>query len=113
MPPDSSILVLPSGRNFWLGMNQENPALADIRIRRAIQYAIDVEAVVEAAWFGLAEVSTGPIPEGMTGHRDKALIPPRGDPERARALLKKQGLLYPCDCGSMSPTRRGMSPRCR
>jgi peptide/nickel transport system substrate-binding protein len=95
MPPGSSILVQPSGRNFWLGMNQENPALADIRIRRAIQYAIDVEAVVEAAWFGLARVSTGPIPEGMTGHREKSLIPPRGDPDRARALLKEAGVALP------------------
>lgn len=95
MPPDSSILVQPSGRNFWLGMNQENPALSDIRIRRAIQYAIDVEAVVEAAWFGLATASTGPIPEGMTGHRNKSLLPPRGDPEKARALLKEAGVTLP------------------
>ncbi|HLF29779.1 MAG TPA: ABC transporter substrate-binding protein [Xanthomonadales bacterium] len=95
MPPDSSILVLPSGRNYWLGMNRENPALADIRIRRAIQYAIDMEAVVEAAWFGLAQVSTGPVPKGMTGHREKAKIPPRGDPDRARALLKGAGVALP------------------
>jgi len=94
-PPDSSVLVLPSGRNFWLGMNQENPALADIRVRRAIQYGIDMEAVVEAGWFGLASVSTGPIPEGMTGHRSAALIPPRGDPELSRALLQEAGVTLP------------------
>lgn len=94
-PPDSSLRVLPSGRNFWLGMNQENPALKDIRIRRAIQYAVDIEAVLEAAWFGLAPVSTGPIPAGMTGHREKALIPPKGDPERARALLREAGVSLP------------------
>lgn len=95
MPVDSSIRVLPSGRNYWLGMNRENPALADIRVRRAIQYAIDVEAVVEAAWFGLAKVSNGPIPEGMTGHRDAALIPPRGDPEKAKQLLAEAGVKLP------------------
>jgi peptide/nickel transport system substrate-binding protein len=94
-PPRSSVLVLPSGRNFWLGMNQENPALTDIRVRRAIQYAIDVEAVVKAGWFGLAAVSTGPIPEGMTGHRSRALIPPKGDPERARVLLREAGVTLP------------------
>jgi peptide/nickel transport system substrate-binding protein len=95
LPPDSSVLVLPSGRNFWLGMNQENPALADIRVRRAIQYGVDVEAVVEAGWFGLASVSTGPIPEGMTGHRSKALVPPTGDPELSRALLREAGVTLP------------------
>lgn len=95
MPPDSSLRVLPSGRNFWLGMNQENPALADIRVRRAIQYAIDVEAVLEAAWFGLAPVSNGPIPAGMPGHREKPLVPPRGDPDRARTLLREAGVTLP------------------
>ena len=94
-PPDSSIAVLPSARNYWLGMNRENPALADIRVRRAIQYAIDVEAVLEAAWFGLAPVSTGPVPAGMTGHRQQTLIPPKGDLERARALLKEAGVDLP------------------
>jgi peptide/nickel transport system substrate-binding protein len=95
MPPDSRLLVLPSGRNYWLGMNRENPALADIRIRKAIQYAVDVEAALEAGWFGLAKVATGPIPEGMTGHRDEALIPARGDPTRARVLLKEAAVNLP------------------
>jgi peptide/nickel transport system substrate-binding protein len=95
MPPDSSLRVLPSGRNFWLGMNQENPALADIRIRRAIQHAVDVKAVLQAAWFGLAQVSTGPIPDGMTGHRDRSLIPPRGNPDLAKVLLTEAGARLP------------------
>jgi peptide/nickel transport system substrate-binding protein len=95
MPDNSSIRVLPSGRNYWLGMNRENPALTDIRVRQAIQYAVDVEAVVEAAWFGLAKVSNGPIPEGMVGHRDSALIPPKGDPEKARQLLSEAGVELP------------------
>jgi peptide/nickel transport system substrate-binding protein len=95
MPPDSYIKVLPSSRNYWLGMNQTNPALQDIRVRQAVQYAVDVEAVIEAAWFGQASVSTGPIPEGMLGHREKALIPPRGDLEKARSLLWDSGVELP------------------
>ena len=95
-PPDNStIRVLPSGRNYWLGLNQENPALADIRVRRAIQYAVDVDAVLEAAWFGLAKPSMGPIPEGMLGHRSAALIPTKGDPDRARDLLRESGVRLP------------------
>ena len=95
MPPDSSVLVQPSTRNIWLGMNRENPALADLRVRQAIQWAVDVEAVLEAAWFGLADVATGPVPAGMTGHREAALIPPRGDADRARALLREAGVPLP------------------
>jgi peptide/nickel transport system substrate-binding protein len=95
MPPDSFIEIHPSGRNYWLGMNQENPSLKDIRVRQAIQYAVDVEAVVEAAWFGLAEPSRGPIPSNMTGHRERALIPPGGDSDRARSLLREAGVDLP------------------
>ncbi len=95
MPPNSYIEVYPSGRNYWLGMNQSNPALQDIRVRQAIQWAIDVTAVVEAAWFGLAKPSTGPVPEGMLGHREKALIPPPGDAEKARSLLTEAGVELP------------------
>jgi peptide/nickel transport system substrate-binding protein len=95
MPPDSHVEILPSLRNYWIGINQANPDLRDVRVRRAIQYAIDVEAVLEAAWFGQAKPSTGPIPEGMLGHRDYALIPPRGNTETARALLRESGVELP------------------
>jgi peptide/nickel transport system substrate-binding protein len=95
MPPNSYLEVYPSGRNYWLGMNQSNPALQDIRVRQAIQWAIDVTAVVEAAWFGLAKPSTGPVPEGMLGHREKTLIPLQGDLDKARSLLKEAGVELP------------------
>jgi peptide/nickel transport system substrate-binding protein len=95
MPPNSHIEIYPSGRNYWLGINQFNPALRDIRVRQAIQWAIDVESVVEATWFGLAEPSTGPIPRGMLGHRERALIPPEGNADKARELLKQAGVELP------------------
>jgi peptide/nickel transport system substrate-binding protein len=95
MPPDSRIELYPSGRNYWLGMNQTNPALKDRRVRQAIQHAVDVDAVVEATWFGLAKPSMGPVPRGMTGCRDRTLIPTRGDAEKARSLLAAAGVKLP------------------
>ena len=95
MPPDSAIEIHPSGRNYWLGMNQSNPALKDLRVRRAIQYAVDVEAVVEATWFGLAKPALGPVPRGMLGCRERALIPARGDANKAKLLLAEAGVDLP------------------
>ena len=94
-PPDSHLEVYPSGRNAWIGMNLENPALSDIRVRKAIQYAIDVDAVLQAGWFGLSEPSTGPIPSGMLGHREQSSLPVRGDRDKARKLLKEAGVELP------------------
>lgn len=95
MPPDSHLELYPSGRNYWLGMNQSNPSLEDLRIRQAIQYAIDVDAVVEATWFGLAEPSMGPVPRGMLGCRERTLIPARGDVDKAKSLLEEAGVELP------------------
>jgi peptide/nickel transport system substrate-binding protein len=73
----------------WLGMNVDNPALTDIRVRRAIQKAVDVDAVLKAAYFGVAARSTGIIAPGLPGHRD--VEPPARDLEGARALLEEAG----------------------
>jgi peptide/nickel transport system substrate-binding protein len=70
-------------------MNVDNPALQDIRVRQAIQKAVDVDAVLEAAYFGVAERATGIIAPGMPGHRD--IEPPKRDVEGALALLEEAG----------------------
>ena len=94
-------------------MNQENPALVDIRVRQAIQYAVDVDAVVEAAWFGLAQHSTGPVPRGMIGHREHALIPPKGDVEKPGPCSGSPVSNCHCACAWTSTAMHSRSPRCR
>ena len=92
-PPDTDVIKLPSLYWLWLGMNMEHPKLKDIRVRKAVQLAVDVKTVVDAAYFGLAEVATGPIPPGLLGNREKSLLPERADVEGAKKLLTEAG--YP------------------
>jgi peptide/nickel transport system substrate-binding protein len=73
-------------------MNSEHPKLSKREVRQAIQHAVDVRQVVEAATFGASEPSTGIIAPGLIGHRERASIPPEGDLERARALLRSAGV---------------------
>ncbi|MEM9304504.1 MAG: ABC transporter substrate-binding protein [Pseudomonadota bacterium] len=94
-PPNSRLDVIPSLRYYWIGINQEHPKLTDPRVRRAIQYGIDVEAVIQAAWFGLAEPATGIIAPGLIGHRSAADTPLAGDPDQARRLLDEAGVERP------------------
>jgi peptide/nickel transport system substrate-binding protein len=89
-PAGVKIVERPAISYVWLGMNIDNPALADIRVRRAIQKAVDVDAVLEAAYFGVAVRSTGIIAPGLPGHRD--IQPPKRDLEGARALLDEAGV---------------------
>ncbi|HEY5775613.1 MAG TPA: ABC transporter substrate-binding protein [Xanthomonadales bacterium] len=95
MPPQSRLDIMGSLRYYWIGLNQDHPKLRDIRVRRAVQYAIDVGAVIEAAWFGLAKPATGIIAPSLIGHREKADIPPEGDRLKARELLREAGVELP------------------
>lgn len=75
----------------WMGMNTEHPKLRDIRVRRAIQHAIDVDMIIAAAYGGLADRARGVVPPGLVGHRTTTAFE-RPDPERARALLEEAGV---------------------
>jgi peptide/nickel transport system substrate-binding protein len=95
MPPASQMQGFKALRFYWVGLNQDHPRLRDPRVRQAVQWGIDVEAVLEAAWFGLSEPATGIIAPGLIGHREKADIPPQGDSEVARTLLREAGVELP------------------
>lgn len=88
-PAGSVVLEKPSLAYVWLGMNKDNEALKDVRIRRAIQHAIDREVVVDAAYFGAASVGNGIIAPGLPGNRDSVTYD--YDPDRARELLAEAG----------------------
>jgi peptide/nickel transport system substrate-binding protein len=92
-PPNTDVIKSPSLYWLWLGLNQDNDKLKDIRVRKAVQLAVDVSTVVDGAYFGLAEPSTGNIPPGLLGHRKKSLLPLKGDINTAKALLAEAG--YP------------------
>ena len=88
-PAGSVVLEKPSLAYVWLGMNQDNETLKDVRIRRAIQHAIDRPTVVDAAYFGAAAVGNGIVAPGLPGARDAVTYD--YDPDKARALLAEAG----------------------
>jgi peptide/nickel transport system substrate-binding protein len=74
----------------YIGVNTAHPALSDVRVRRALQLGTDFDAIIEGAYFGVAERATGLIPRGMLGYRESLLYPKR-DVEKAQALLAEAG----------------------
>jgi len=90
-PANSTVVNLPSLYFSWMGLNKDNPKLKDIRVRKAVQMAVDIPSILEAAYFGMAEPATGIIPAGLIGHRDKTLVPLAGNPEGAKKLLAEAG----------------------
>jgi peptide/nickel transport system substrate-binding protein len=90
-PADSTVEEYPALFYAWVGMNMEHPKLQDKRVRQAVQNAINVPLIIEAAYFGIAPVATGIIPPGLPGYRDKTLVPLEGDPDKSRQLLAEAG----------------------
>jgi peptide/nickel transport system substrate-binding protein len=90
LPPKSKLVVKPAMAYWWLGMQMEEGPFKDIRVRQAVQYGLDVDMVLEAAFFGVAKRSTGIIAPGLMGHRPKNLIE-KPDLARAKKLLADAG----------------------
>ncbi|MEI6897286.1 MAG: ABC transporter substrate-binding protein [Psychromonas sp.] len=77
-------------RLITLQMNQNsNEALKDVRVRQAIVYAINNEAIVKKIMKGFGTTAGQQSPTGYAGHDDSLV--PRYDLKKARALMKEAG----------------------
>lgn len=70
----------------YFALNANNEYLQDVNVRKALQMAIDVDAIVASIYSGDAVVQNGIIPNGIWGFNED-LERPAYDPEAAKALL--------------------------
>ncbi|MGQ3215491.1 ABC transporter substrate-binding protein [Shinella sp.] len=90
LPENTSLIQMDGTRLSWLAINVKNPKFADEKVRRAIQYALDVSQIMEGSYSGLAAPATGVVPPALVGHRDAILYP--ADAAKAQALLEEAGI---------------------
>jgi peptide/nickel transport system substrate-binding protein len=88
--PDLALNQSPGTTFAYLAFNFRDPRLRDVRLRRAIAYAIDRGAIVSAMMRGTARVATGMLtPENWAYAGDVARYP--YNPAMARRLLEQAG----------------------
>jgi peptide/nickel transport system substrate-binding protein len=89
--PDFKTAKVPNIFFNWIGMNVENPKLADINVRLAIRYGIDVDSILAAAYLGKEERELALIAPGIIGYWKDA---PRYDRDvvKAKEYMAKAGL---------------------
>jgi len=74
-----------------LALNNKVPPLDDIRVRRAINYGINVQDIIDTAFFGVGVPSGSPIIPGLTAYYEGSLEYPY-DPDTAVSLLPSNGM---------------------
>jgi len=90
---DSSEVIVesaPSNDYWYFAANQGREPFGDARVRQALAYAIDREAITQAATFGNATINQTAIPETSAWYVEYA--PYTRDLDMARSLLEEAGV---------------------
>ena len=74
---------------FYLGLNCSRPPFDNVLVRQAMNYAIDVQRIIDKVKNGNATPASGPIPPGLIEPYPKLKY--NFDPQLAKELLKKAG----------------------
>lgn len=79
------------GNNYtYMGFNLKHKPFDDIRVRKAINYAVDKQELIDGVLLGLGEPVASPYKPG-TRWANPELQPYPYDPEKARELLRSAG----------------------
>jgi peptide/nickel transport system substrate-binding protein len=87
---DSITLATTPSNDYWyLALNETRAPWNDVRVRQAIAYAIDRDAIVQATSYGTAVANQLAIPKGNPWHTPYHAY--RHDIEKAKSLLREAG----------------------
>lgn len=89
--PEIYVEITPGVSIFYLGFNTLVEPFNDRRVRQALNYAVNKEAIVKHILGGAARVADAPIAPGVFGYHP--IMTYEYNPEKAKALLAEAG--YP------------------
>ncbi len=89
----------PEWVSFHFGWNIDTPFFADRRVRRAMSYAFDHDAMLDKLCYGLYQPCLGNFPEDSWMASKKKLLPYKQDLDKAEALLDEAGWIDHDDDG--------------
>lgn len=77
---------------FWLPLNLNQKPLDNLKVRQALTFAVDRQAIVDSVLQGQGVVAHGPLPPGLSAY-DPSYNPTPFDIQKAKDLLTEAG--YP------------------
>ncbi|RAH97744.1 polyamine ABC transporter substrate-binding protein [Acuticoccus sediminis] len=90
--PNTHVAVMTPGEMSVLHLNMTKPPLDDIRVRKAIAHAINIDAMTEFRGRDVTLPAISPVPEGYLGYSDDVPVYEYSI-DKAKALLTEAG--YP------------------
>jgi peptide/nickel transport system substrate-binding protein len=88
--PGTKVQAMMTGMNYVLSMNCSRPQLSDLRVRQAVNYAIDKQKVLDVVYGGGKVIGTF-MDYGSPYYKDFTSLYPY-NPDKARQLLKEAGV---------------------
>ncbi len=109
--PGVKAVGVPSVEVMFLAMNPHFPPWNNKKLRQAVAYAIDREAIVKSVFQGRAEALHGPIGPGQYAYSADIKPKYRYDPEKAKALVKEAGFPNGVDVNLFASADRYVNDR--
>ncbi len=88
--PDVAVTEIPAIDYVWFGPNIEKAPFDDIRVRQALRYAVDIDAILQGAYSGIYPRANALLAPSLLGYWKDAPVYAR-DLEKAKALLTEAG----------------------
>lgn len=88
--PGIQVKTVPGTRPLWMEMNVNQAPFNDVRVRQALNYAVDKDLIIKKVYNGLAKPLGGPLMP-TNNFADPNLKPYPYDKTKALALLREAG----------------------
>ncbi|MEG9883537.1 MAG: ABC transporter substrate-binding protein [Hyphomicrobiales bacterium] len=89
--PNLKVMEWPGLNVGYLAYNTRRKPFDDVRVRKALNMAIDKKAIIKAVFHGEGTIAKNPMPPTVWGYNDEVKDDPY-DPQAAKALLKEAGV---------------------
>lgn len=111
--PNITLLTKPGLNIGYLNFNVQKAPFDNVKVRQALNYAVNKAAIIESVYQGAGQVAKNPIPPTMWSYNDD-VKDYAYDPEKAKALLKEAGFEngFETDLWAM-PVSRPYNPNAR
>lgn len=111
--PEITLLTRPGLNIGYLNFNVQKAPFDNVKVRQALNYAVNKDAIIEAIYQGSGQKAKNPIPPTMWSYNDDVKDYDY-DPEKAKALLKEAGFAngFETDLWAM-PVSRPYNPNAR